>query len=64
MSRTELLSYNDFGVPKRCFSFGRGSNVASVPEPRHFILALIGLWVSQRITKTAEVEIAIDKIYL
>ena len=41
-SRTDdkLLSYNDFGVPKRCFSFGRGSNVASVPEPRHFILAL------------------------
>jgi alkanesulfonate monooxygenase SsuD/methylene tetrahydromethanopterin reductase-like flavin-dependent oxidoreductase (luciferase family) len=41
-SRTDckLLSYNDFGLPKRCFSFGRGSNVASVPEPRHFILAL------------------------
>jgi len=35
-----LLSYNDFGMPKCCFSFGRGSNVASVPEPRHFILAL------------------------
>lgn len=31
---------SDFGGPKRCFSFGRGSNVASVPEPRHFMRAL------------------------
>ena len=29
-----------FGVLKRCFSFGRGSNVATVPEPRHLISAL------------------------
>ena len=31
---------SDFGVLKRCFSFGRGSNVATVPEPRHLISAL------------------------
>jgi hypothetical protein len=35
-----LPRYSDFGVPKRCFSFGRGSNVASVPDPTHFIFAL------------------------